>query len=461
MSTLTTNLSLEKPAFNEYFDSWHDVANANYDLIDAAVGTLQALTLGAAGVASPLTINQRFLDVEGSVALVQALTDIDDGWTEDIPLANTFVGPDDAVLGMGDAGKIIGSFGLQLAELSGVEATLNATAGIAARLGRVTQGILTAGGADLIAIGTPPSGLKVDPAADFEILVNGEYAIIRSEVPEQQLPATLPANSVRYYLVAESVAWDDQAGGAADGAASGSTFTGTFTDGAGSARPGDLLDITAGAGADAIFGQYVIKTMGAGTLTINGTFPSNLSSLTFQFRRRHWPTLSLQKWGVEIDSIINGQAYWTATSTLVGTVLGHATMQAAGLAEFNMATDPATQYSPGLSYDSGWVPAAGFFDGNNLDAVDVGASIETYTTALPEVPSSYQLLWSALADAGANAIPVPLEANGNAFGVRQFWNQNVLSVLAGISTDVLQYTNGAPMSLAMVNAGFFRLIAKG
>ena len=457
MATLTPNLLLTKPAFNEYFDSWDDVANTNYDLIDAAVGTLQTLTLGAAGTASPATIAQRFSDVETDVAAVKSVTEVAAGYTEGTPAAGTFVGPDDVSLGMGAAGKMFHSFGLQLAELTGVSATLNVTGGLAAMLSRVKQGILGEGNQDLLAAGTDNNHIKVDVAVDFHILVNGEYAIIRSESPEQQLAAAGAASGVRYYLVAESVVWSDLAPPGGDGSSSGSTFIGTFAEGADSARPGDILDITA-APTNELLGQYVISTIGPGnTLTINGAFPSNLTPCTFQFRRRHWPTLALKKWGVEIDTILDGQAYLGAATPAnrKGTVLGHANMTA-GSPVFNMGTDPAVQYSPGLSYDSGWVLAGTFWSGPIVNGGQV-----SHVLPLPGIPATSRLMWSLLADAGSEAVDVPIA--GPSFGLVQVWNQNLLEVecVDPAGNDSIRDKAGVAVTLATLNAGYFRLIAKG
>jgi len=126
-----------------------------------------------------------------------------------------------------------------------------------------------------------------------------------------------------------------------------------------------------------------------------------------------------------------------------------------GGSQFNFATNPAVQYSPGLNYDSGWVTGATFFDGSPMSV-----AAETITVDLPEIPRSWQLLWSAAAT-GTNAIPVPLEDNGGTFGVRQYWNLNALTVLAPTVGDVMQDTAGAALNQAAVDAGFFRLIAKG
>lgn len=459
MATLTPNLLLTKPAFNEYFDSWDDVANTNYDLIDAAVGTLQTLTLGAAGTASPATIAQRFSDVETDVAAVKSVTEVAAGYTEGTPAAGTFVGPDDVSLGMGAAGKMFHSFGLQLAELTGVSATLDATGGLATRLGRVKQGILVEGNQDLLVAGTANNHIKVDVAVDFEILVNGEYAIIRSESPEQQLAAAGAANGARYYLVAESVVWSDLAPPGGDGSSSGSTFTGTFAEGADSARPGDILDITA-APTNELLGQYVISTIGPGnTLTINGAFPSNLTPCTFQFRRRHWPTLALKKWGVEIDTILDGQAYLGAATPAnrKGTVLGHASMTAIAPV-FNMTSDPAVQYSPGLSYDSGWVIGSAFFDTPSTGLA--GAVVQTKTISLPTIPTSHTLFWSKSAS-GAEAMRVPQQEITDTNGIRQWWTHNELSVVNPTGAETMQDVDGVLVNQAAANLGYFRLIAKG
>ncbi len=229
------------------------------------------------------------------------------------------------------------------------------------------------------------------------------------------------------------------------------------TGGANDARPGDILDLTASGGANDNLGAYVIATMGAGTLTIRGTFPLNLTGHTFRFRRRHWPTLSLQKWGVEIDTILDGQAYLGAPTpaNLVGTVLGHARMTAGG-AVFNMGSDPAVQYSPGLSYDSGWVLAGTFWSGPIVNGGQV-----SHETTLPEIPANSRLMWSLLADAGAEAVDVPLAAP--AFGLVQVWNQNLLEVecVDPAGLDAIRDKAGVAVTLATLNAGYFRLIAKG
>ena len=464
MATLTTNLFLTKPAFNEYFDSWDDVVNANMDLIDTAVGALNTLTLGSAGGFG--TIALRFTDVETNIAAVTAVADIDDGYTEGVPAAAalTYLGPNDAGSGQGAAGKLFHSIGLQLQELTGLADRLDLDAGVAARILRGPQGILNAGGAtDLFSTAVPDTNLQVDPNGDFEVLVGGVYGIIRGTLTGggavRVLSSPLPAPNALHYLVATDVVWNIVVG-ATTGATSGSTFAdATAPWGALAARPGDLVEITAGGAA--VHGLYVIDTFGAGTLTINGAFPSNLGGLTYRFHLRRWVSLTLPLAGVgagDVGLVSNGQAYDAVTGGLMGTVLASATMTAGSA----FVAASFLQHAEGLHFDSGWQAAAGFWDAAaSLDAVDGAGSVETYTVPLPDIPVSYKLFWSSAGDAGANAIPVPREDNAQTFGIRQFWNRNVLSVLAGKSADVLQDSAGAAVTLVNTNLGFFRLIAKG
>jgi len=48
-STYTPNLNLEKPANNDYVDSWDEVVNANMDKIDAATHLIEDRTDDPAG----------------------------------------------------------------------------------------------------------------------------------------------------------------------------------------------------------------------------------------------------------------------------------------------------------------------------------------------------------------------------------------------------------------------------
>jgi hypothetical protein len=473
MATLTTNLSLTKPAFNEYFDSWDDVVNTNMDLIDAAVGALNTLTAGAAGGFG--TIALRFADIESDVASVLAINDIDQGYAEGVPATGviTYLGPNDAAAGQGDAGRIFHSIGLQLAEASGLRETLDLDAGLASRLRRSPQGILSDGGAiDLFtAAGMPGLTLTVGPVADYEVLVNGVHGIIRGTGTgggrtRAMNAAAAPVADALFYLLATAVGWDDLGALGVLGSTSGSTFSGAGIT-ATIARPGDILEITAGGAA--VHGIYTIKSLDAGSLVINGTFPANLSNvLSYKIRLRRWVTLSVVKQDTgagQIATIVNGEAFDNA-GALLGTVLAHAVMTNPG-AVFDITGALANQdvrHAEGLTFDSGWQAAIGFFDGANLDAVDGGNVVRTYTVPLPDIPATWQLLWSASTD-GSNAIPVPLEgiAVSLGFGVRQYWNRNVLSVLGALSAEILKRETGAAVALAGINDANarFRLIAKG
>jgi hypothetical protein len=57
-STYTTNIGIEKPATGEQSGTWGDTTNTNFDIIDQAIGGIQAVTLSATGSgASPNTLD--------------------------------------------------------------------------------------------------------------------------------------------------------------------------------------------------------------------------------------------------------------------------------------------------------------------------------------------------------------------------------------------------------------------
>ena len=452
MATQTTYLHLTKPGFNEFFDSWHDVVNANMDLIDTAVGALQTLTAGAAG--SVATIDARFLAAEAATAALAELNDIKDGWTEGVPaVPDTFLGPNDPVVGQADIGKVFHSLGLQLAELSGVVPLLDVESGLASRMQQGPQGILSAvTPGTLLSFGGVQT-VRVNPTGDCEVLVNGRYGIIRNgEI--RDLATGGGFVDARWLLAATGVGWNTSAG-AADGATSGSVISGSI---AGTeARAGDLLEITVSAGSNENLGLYVIESIALGSVTIKGSFPTAVTGQTFQFRRRHYVDLALKRWGTDILSIVNGQGY-DGAGALVGTVLGHDIQTAGGVFQ---AGGPRAEYPAGLHYDSGWQPSVTFFDGNPL-----AAAVETRTLNLPDIPATWQLLWSPNVD-GSDAVQVPLDDDAGAYGIRVWWNMNEMSVQAPTPANLLHTSAGVAVGTG-VGAGDFseasarlRLIARG
>ena len=57
-STYTTNIGIEKPATGEQSGTWGDTTNTNFDIIDQAIGGVQAVTLSTAGSSgSPNTLD--------------------------------------------------------------------------------------------------------------------------------------------------------------------------------------------------------------------------------------------------------------------------------------------------------------------------------------------------------------------------------------------------------------------
>lgn len=65
----TTNKNIEKPAYNSYIDSWNTPVNADWDIIDAALGS--TTSLNATGGSATLTTAQYqslFLSITGAIS---------------------------------------------------------------------------------------------------------------------------------------------------------------------------------------------------------------------------------------------------------------------------------------------------------------------------------------------------------------------------------------------------------
>lgn len=390
MASKTDFLKLTLPAFNEFFDSWGDINNQNFELTDdwmkalhdALVTTSVADDFAALGGNLP-TLEQRLalaVDDDGNVIGVDDLNTL-----KESTLRGAFTSAqlrfEDSDEEMYDAGQPFtgtryeegvpsagfprysvqdaGAFASRVLPVNSASHALSPGAPFASAHGLVVGGdtALISSGAEnqftLLVSGDPAifnidgyifrlrESLKVDysslSAAD------NEYVWIYADRPE----GSFVANAFQYSDPAGSPANKDLRklrSGAGTGSSSGANLTATgetFTTGPFQPKQGDLLVVTSGTAS----GTYVILAItGATTLTVQGSFKADVGSFNWEIIDRAVPNI-----GAEIPSLNSTDPRSRPSYSDGRAYIGRIRHQSGG-AGINAVT-----WRRGGVYDSGWI----------------------------------------------------------------------------------------------------------
>jgi hypothetical protein len=448
MASSTTNLGLTKPAFNEFINGWGDELNDNWDTIDTAVGALQTLTAGSAGGYATLLL--RLDAVDSSIAVGAGFGNVGNWATPAAFTAAQTFGPT-AAAGQSYGSQVVHGIKRDLigaSEPSVLVPTLPLSQGRMSgwlKRGQHSGNALRAGG--------DPNKLYVGVSSyPAYVFCDGQVGKLRTAPGDVEVDVAGSAGERRWML--GTVGVDSSITGTGTGETqSANTFKAVGPDWD-EVEAGDLLQITAG---DTLLdGTYLIASVDSGNnkCTIRGAFWKKFAGgLNFTIHRRGWLTVA-DTADAAIDSIHHGVAY-DSNGAALGTLLGHVDLDGSG----EVTSGGIVEYAFGDTYDSGWQAAGTFFD--NGVALTDGADV-TFTVPFPDVPlGGWQLLWSDSAD-GDPGVPVPMEIEGVASGVRTSWSKNKLTVRAVDAANVLREQTGAAVSLISFNGGVatLRLIAR-